>query len=338
MRLSFLAIGLCSLTTCLGLVSDCAAQQDDSANSAVARNAPPELRRFALLIGTAHYDYAEPLPNVETDAAEIKTKLVQLGFLPSDIVPLPDPQDDNAILASTQDLANRAGGPDEPAIILFYFAGHGFQNGPYPYLVPKGARPDHYIEDSVPLDKIMHQLARKQQAGLVIIILDACRTGVPPDTPQPPDLQALAFSATESQSSEVMHLSTELGTPAASIAYVGDSESPYTQALLRNVGQPGLSLDRILELVSNDVITFSGEKQSSVTYKEANISQFYLLPTDRQLGTENASWETASESNRRECVRDYIRDHPGSRYLKPALKLLNSGTLDVSRGDRCPGD
>src|SRR5450631_3363380 len=103
---------------------------------------PRTVPRLALVIGAEHYETLSGVPNALNDAEQVATRLVQFGF--NFVRYVPDPKDDNEIYDYIQELAQRAGGePEQPAIIVLFFAGHGFHEGSTNYIVPVSASPDY---------------------------------------------------------------------------------------------------------------------------------------------------------------------------------------------------
>src|SRR5277367_403702 len=92
-------------------------------------NQTSEVQKVALVIGVENYDFADKVTNAVNDALEFSHKLLEVGFAPSKIHFVQDPQDNNRILDEVSEVASSVGNTDEPVIFVFYFAGHGFQDG-----------------------------------------------------------------------------------------------------------------------------------------------------------------------------------------------------------------
>ena len=295
---------------------------------------PPdaEVRKLALIVGASNYGQ-DPLPNAVADAAAFRQKLEELGFAKADTVFVPDPTDVNAILDPAVDLAGRISSESEPVIFVFYFAGHGFQDGAWPYIVPTAAT--DFFNQSLSIDKIMRLFSRKR-AGVGIFLLDSCRTGLSGRA-----LSRITGDAIDnSRRMMVVSLATELNAPAADSSPATFDHSPYTQFLLRHVGREGVRFDSVLEEIATDVEDATLQAQKAVVINEASISRFYMRPLPEQVQREDDYWTEIVGTNRRSCVSRFARNHPGSHKLRAAINLMDSGTLQMPKeGDpECPID
>ena len=141
---------------------------------------------------------------------------------------------------------------------LFFYAGHGMQIDGYNYLIPIGAnladKPDVEYE-AVRAGRV---LAKMQSADtkLNIVILDACR-----DNPFARGFRSqvgkgLAYM--DAPSGSIIAYATAPGSTAAD---GGGANSPFTQALVRHLAQPGVSVDRVLKMTGAEVRRSTGGKQ-----------------------------------------------------------------------------
>ena len=128
--------------------------------------------RFALVIGNGGYETAS-LANPPNDAALTTAALRDAGFAVTTVVDANQIEMKQQIRAFSQTV--RSAGPD--AVAASYYAGHGVQVDGKNYLIPVdatiSAKPDleyETIEAQWVLDMI-----GASGAGLLIIILDACR-------------------------------------------------------------------------------------------------------------------------------------------------------------------
>jgi caspase domain-containing protein len=324
---------------CMAFTVACYGQSQDNSSQLPEEYLRPEpVPRFALVIGAQHYDNLDPVENALNDAFEVVKSLQQTGF--SSILSLPDPKDDNEIFDYVDELAQRAGTDGRPAVTVFFFAGHGFQDRAFPYIVPVTARRDHLVSDSVSVAEIMRRLAT-HRAGLAIFLLDSCRTGVSESaTATSPDVASptpFSFSAPPDARGAILGLATEFGYPARSAAHDGDPNSPYTTGLITYIPRKALSLALMLEKVKTFVQERTRDRQSAVVVKNANETGFYFVPTESENNTDNLAWMSVLKTNRAECARWYIDNHPGSPFLKAALRWQqepHSGT--TQEGGVCP--
>src|SRR5258708_6837828 len=174
----FVLLGLLSRILRISLIAvafaDVSVAQDGSTLNFLN---PTPVPRFALVVGAEYYQQLDRVSNAHNDASEIASALAEAGGF-SYIGYLPDPVSDQEILDHVDYMAGLAGASEQPAIVVFYFAGHGFQNGPFPYIVPIGASKQDPCEKSLSVAEIMRRLA-VHHAGIAIFLLDSCRTGLP---------------------------------------------------------------------------------------------------------------------------------------------------------------
>jgi Caspase domain len=282
--------------------------------------------RFALVVGAENYKNYPHVLNAQSDALEAATTLTNLGFAVSF---LGDPEDQDSIMDKVNELAIKTGATNSPVIVVFYFAGHGFQNGAFPSIVPVGAT--DLKSDSVAVSTIIDKLAT-HEAGVSLFFLDSCRTGLA-DASQ----EMIRFSGVDLHNSAVLDLATENGEPAAS-SMPNTYHSFYTYSLTKNLTTTQ-SLSAALEAVRSYVKVYSQPKQSSVTVNDANISRFYLVSKKERDDAEHSIWVDTVKINRAECVELYMQRYPGSPYLGSALfwKANSPPPTALPEGDRqCP--
>lgn len=134
--------------------------------------------KMALLIGNSAYPGSpnrpnawSHLPNPINDVSLVEGSLKEIGF---DVTVIPN-GDWKTLNAAIDTFARRSGGAK---VVLFYFAGHGFEYARRNYLVPIDA-PASTTSADLPkrfldFDSIANRLAA---APTTIFLLDACRTG-----------------------------------------------------------------------------------------------------------------------------------------------------------------
>lgn len=204
-------------------------------------------RRVALVIGNAHYD-EKPLKNPTNDARDISAKLRMLGFEVIEGIDVRKSEMDALAQRFTAALEGASLG-------LFYFAGHGLQVEGVNYLMPTDAKvksPAALDFELVRLDLV--QRSMEQEARANVIILDACR-----DNPFERSLKASGkrsllvgrgLATVEAGKGTLISFSTQPGNTAADGA---GRNSPFTEALLRQIGRPGEDISSFLIRVRNDV-------------------------------------------------------------------------------------
>ena len=154
-------------------------------------------------------------------------------------------------------------------VALLYYAGHGIEVSGQNYLVPTDARLNGAGDvDFETVDLTTATAALERAAGLKLLILDACR-----DNPFRSRLQqgggtrsisrGLARVEPNGRDIVVAYAARE-GTTAAD----GEgTNSPYTAALLKHIGTPGLDVRLLFGKVRDDVVSATGGEQEPYIYE-----------------------------------------------------------------------
>jgi hypothetical protein len=299
---------------------------------------PSTVPKFALVVGVEHYERVERVKNAINDAVSIAQSLKKAGFT---VRFLADANQDE-IYDYTKDLVRRAGGVNDPAILVFYFAGHGFEDANHiPYMVPASARTGGFtVDDSVPIVNIMNALLANRRAGLTIFFLDACRTDFGEDSSFFGD-QSLLFKL-EPPGDGIFGMSTSAGFPANSSAGQGIENGPYALALAKHIPSLHVPLSEALDEVKfevKDITRIPGfaDGQKTAVLTIATYSKFYLNPQEEERESELVAWKAALRSEMPRCVRRYLDFFHGSAFLRRALEWLDTVApiSDADRGQTC---
>ena len=221
-------------------------------------------RRVALVIGNGAYAHVKTLPNPPNDARAIARSLRDIGFTVSEGLDL----DRDTMQTTIHDFLREAA---RSQIAVVYYAGHGVQVDGRNYLVPvdiefkAGAR---MIDAMVDMDTIMAGL--DDQIRTNILILDACR-----NNPMAPQV-ASAGPSRGIEAGSGLAAPTSLGsgstlgagtliafaTAPGQVALDGEgANSPFSAALTRHVGTPGLEVQQMLTRVRAEVVAATKGKQ-----------------------------------------------------------------------------
>jgi len=221
-------------------------------------------RRVALVIGNGSYAHVTALPNPTNDARAIAKNLRDIGFAVTEGINL----DRNDMQSTIHDFLREAA---QSQIAVVYYAGHGVQIDGRNYLVPvdiefkAGGR----ITDAmVDMDTITAGL--DDQIRTNILILDACRNN--PMGPQVASAgpsrgieggSGLAAPATLGAGSTLgAGTLIAFATAPGKIALDGQgNNSPFSAALSRHIGTPGLEVQQMLTRVRAEVVAATKGKQ-----------------------------------------------------------------------------
>src|SRR4051794_11586640 len=222
------------------------------------------VRRVALVIGNSAYARVRPLPNPTNDARAMAKSLREIGFVVTEGTDL----DRTAMQATIRDFLRDAA---RSQVAVVYYAGHGVQIDGRNYLVPIDIefRAGSGMTDTMmDMDTIMAGL--DDQVRTNILILDACR-----NNPVAPKL-ASAGPARDIEAGAGLAAPATLGagstlgagtliafaTAPGQVALDGEgANSPFSAALTRHIGTPGLEVQQMLTRVRAEVVAATKGKQ-----------------------------------------------------------------------------
>lgn len=213
-------------------------------------------KRVALVIGNSAYEHAAPLKNPRNDAEDLSTKLKELGF---EVVSGFD-LDSRGMRDTVREFGTKLRGAD---VAMFFYAGHALQVNGRNYLAPVNTDIRHEGDldfETIPMDFVQRQMERETKT--VLLFLDACR-----DNPLSRNLRKSSRStggtrglARETNSSEGTFIA--FATQPDNVALDGDGRnSPFTQALLQNIGRPGIEISTLMTDVRRQVFEKTDEQQ-----------------------------------------------------------------------------
>jgi hypothetical protein len=215
-------------------------------------------KRIALVIGNAAYREAPPLANTRNDATDLSVVLSRLGFQVLEGINLDKREMERLIRRFDQEMV----GAD---IALFFYSGHGLQVSGQNYLVPIDARlaaEGDLDFESVPLRLVLSRMEREAKTSLVL--LDACR-----DNPLSRNLARSMGTRSTNLGQGLAEVRTGVGTLISfstqpgnvALDGVGERNSPYTTALLREIEEPGRDLITTLAAVRGRVVQATDGRQ-----------------------------------------------------------------------------
>lgn len=240
--------------------------------ASAAGAAVPE-RRVALVIGNSAYTAVPPLANPMRDAKGVSAALKRLGFEVVEGYDLKMDDMTNVVRQFAQKLDGAKAG-------LVYYAGHGIAVGDENYLIPVDAslRSEADLDfRAVNVQLVLRQMQRDERVN--IVILDACR-----DNPFAAQLAAKSRAVTrgltpiETQSASGILIAFATDPRATALDGERDGHSPFTDALLKHIETPEVSITTVMDRVRADVWEATGKKQKPWT-NSSIIGEFKLNPT-----------------------------------------------------------
>lgn len=292
-----------------------------------AATAQEREKRVALVVGNGAYARVPQLANPADDARAMSAALRSVGFQVVEAIDASRTQMFTAMVT----FAETAKGAD--AALVFY-AGHGVQVGGENWVLPIDASISTTTElraDGVRLADVTQTLD-DAGARVKIVLLDACRDNPFPLARTRSAGQGLAAVNTASAAGTLVAFATAPGAVAAD----GDGRnSPFTKALVAEIGKPGVEIRQMLGMVRSRVYAETGERQIPWV-NEALIGSFYFAgeagPEDTLENDGQALKETGlSEKDAFEIAQDidtaagwnaFLEAYPSGAYQSFAEAAL----------------
>ena len=222
-------------------------------------------RRVALVIGNGAYAHVRALPNPTNDARAMAKSLRDIGFVVTEGTDL----DRTAMQATIRDFLRDAA---RSQVAVVYYAGHGVQVDGRNYLVPIDIQfqaGSGMTDTMMDMDTIMAGL--DDQVRTNILILDACRNNpmAPKVASAGParDIEAgIGAGRARYASAPARRLGAgtliAFATAPGQVALDGEgANSPFSAALSRHIGTPGLEVQQMLTRVRAEVVAATKGKQ-----------------------------------------------------------------------------
>ena len=247
-------------------------------------------QRVALVIGNATYAHVPALSNPLNDASDIGAALGRLGFSVTRL--------DNAGYAALRRGLlefQRAASASEMAVV--FYAGHGIEVDRRNFLVPVDARlaSDQDVEfEAVPLGLVSRAVERA--SGLRLMILDACR-----ENPFAVNMQRAGatrsigrgFARVEPSGETLVAYAAKEGTVASDGT---GRNSPYSEALLAHLEEPGLEVGLMFRKVRDAVLASTGGRQEPFVYGSLSSRGVYLAASPPTGGSTSGTSVVGSEA------------------------------------------
>jgi TPR repeat protein len=287
--------------------------------------------RIALVVGNSAYQHAPALPTTLNDANDVAQTLEGLGFVTKKLVNAPY-EDFRRAVRAFNDLAPNA------EVALIYFAGHGIAMNGENWIVPVDA--DLRTEFDVTTEAIgLNTLIQSagSAATLGIVILDACRDN--------PFVSTMArqtrsinrgLARVEPAQNVLVAYASKVGTTAED--GIGRN-SPYTAALLKYLGAPGVDINLMLRKVRDDVRLHTNQKQQPFVYGSLPKRPIYLKEASVVIDAGQVSkpevgqpvveldetiWPAIKDSTDLQLFSDFLNRFPLSPHAEEARAKLKS--------------
>ncbi|MCR8827336.1 caspase family protein [Pseudosulfitobacter koreensis] len=276
--------------------------------------------RLAFVVGNSAYTNVSPLDNPINDALDVSVALEGLGF---DVI-LGSDANMEEMREGTAIFAERAATAD---VVLFYYAGHGFQVSGQNYLVPVDAALQS-VEDldgqTVPLTDVL--AAMQNSDGLKLVFLDACR-----DNPFGVELRAESGLARVSTAADFMFV---YATQPDNVAYDGTGRNSFfTEAVLSHIYTPGQDIQDLMISVRRDVLSATGGRQ--VPWENSSLTQSFRFDNSPVTASEETMlWQVAASERDPDLMQLYADRYPQGAHVDDVLAFLQTGTKTRTLGIR----
>ena len=244
--------------------------------------AEANMARVALIIGNANYAPPAELANPANDARAINAKLIDNGFTTHMAI---DADQFRLTVTIDQFLDDIR----EAKIIFIYYAGHGVQLGGTNFIVPTDFSIAGRTVNDVGLYSISSLLANVEAMAppdaSKIVVLDACR-----NNPWAPKVRTKGTRSSQGLARiELAEPPTSMGgyfriiafaTAAGSVAEDGKkTHSPFTEGLLRFIGQKGLEVSEMFRRTAAHVIEATEGSQKPEYLMQTSRALFFQVPS-----------------------------------------------------------
>lgn len=280
------------------------------------------VKHLALLIANWDYDGGS-LPGTELDQKEMKARLERLNFK---VQVLSNFRNRDELIESLNPFLEQVKFGD---FVVVYYSGHGLGYSAENYLVPtklpKQIQKDKFFDYFFSAEDIQRQI-QIRQAGISLVIFDACRTFNTPElintTNEPSENKeiekGLLRPSIRLATNFVIGYAAEPGH--AAIARAGE-QSYFTQAITKSIDNGIYEFDDLRRAVIDEVLNSSRGKQAP-WFLDSTTAVIRLHDTEQSLTNEKTTWINVLGSGAPEMVQRYIRTFPTSRFVTAAREWL----------------
>ena len=272
-------------------------------------------QRVALVIGNGAYRSVPELRNSRNDADDISEQLKRLGFAVIDGRDL----DRSAMQAALGRFAQRLRGADAG---LVYYSGHGLQINGQNFLVPVDLKMDGGAFtpfEMVKLDDVIEALSYTD--GVRLLVLDACR-----DNPFANSIAQNKGNRGASMTRGLAKIERSQGmliaysTQSNAVAADGNGRnSPFTDALVREMQVPGLEVATVFRRVAINVNRETGGAQTP-ELSVSLLQDFYLNPQESDV----SAWQKLGSSASVTDLKTFVSRFPTSVMVDAARARLEA--------------
>lgn len=272
--------------------------------------------RIALVMGNGQYQHVSELDNPVSDSLLMAQSLEASGF---EVVLVTD-GDQSSMKQAIADFGRklREAGPDSTG--LFYYAGHGVQSQGNNYLLPV----DGFIRDEADLDLVgveAEWVLRQLYSARIrtsIVILDACRNN---------PFEALSGRLKEGLAEMKAPTGSFISyaTAPGNVALDGlGANSPFTEALARNISVPNTPIEAVFKKVRIEVLEKTSGAQTP--WDSSSLTGDFFFNVAEEEPSEDLAatslWNSVKATGDSVQVMLFLRAYPDSAHSEEARGLL----------------
>jgi uncharacterized caspase-like protein len=238
--------------------------------------------RVALVVGNSDYEFIGKLKNPVNDARGMYYALKDVGFDSVLYVENASKKKMNRAIGAFNRVLKREHLKGKETVALFYYSGHGAQDGDENYLLPvtlNHQASNNY--DTIKVNDVMDGM-EKAKSTMQIVVLDACRNNPFKNYGNKVGSKSLGKGLAWVDNTNRVKSSVPKGS---FIAYAtspnnvaldeGRYNSPYTKHLLKGIKTAGLSIENLFRDVRKSVIRDTNGRQ--VPWESSSLEgEFYF--------------------------------------------------------------
>ena len=277
-------------------------------------------KRVALVIGNSAYSKFRPLKNSVNDAHAVAEALKRAGF---DLVQTETDVNSREFYAALSVFSDRAVTADA---VVFYYAGHGVEEGHTGYFLPVDVDPAdirHIEFSTAPTTDVVLRALQRSLAPKIVII-DACRTDPTAREIVVGDLSIRTVSTRNGSGSGDERRAGDIrrdagmlvvySTASDQVAYDGVGEnSPFAEAFVKRLFDSSLSVTDMFHAVASDV------DQATDHHQRTNFTDSLVETFRLNIGENDAlDWERIRKSINPDDFNTFIKRHPASAHAADA--------------------
>ena len=283
-------------------------------------------KRVALVIGNGAYARISALGSPVNDAKLMATALRKVGFHVINGVDMTKEDMESAIIDFGQRL--RAAGQNAEG--LFYYSGHGVQSRGVNYLIPLNAPITE--ESSLNIKAVPAWWVLDQMDGaknrLNLVVLDACRNNPFKVGTAKSSIGTGGLQAVNAPTGTLIAYAAAPGKVAYDGRGVDSPYSPFTEALVEAMDQPGLPVEDVLKRVRRAVRKRTNNRQQpwwasslegSFAFRSRPSDGPPTAPAPTVVGVDRAAYEAAKPIDTIAAYLAVKNKFPNSFYADLAL-------------------